>query len=510
MKSRQENNRNRVPSSEDRSHLLLLIVLAALVAAAVSAFVVDLNHNFLISSSDTSVFHNTLVNLVHGNGFRVTAYSGPNLLGQHSMFVLLLIAPLYALIPSVDMLFVLQVWVVYSAVFPLYLVARDILRNSLAAFLIGILALTSPLLFQMAAAPFHPESGILACVLWSYFFYRQNKALGFWITFGLAVSCAEQAAFIYVALGLALFFADDGLAWRPRYSKFALIGGAVWVILAMGLLIPIMSRPGQLNVMRYHYSQWGVASASDLVMAVAKQPVQAIEYLLSPARWFYVAELVGLPLVLAFVFPRSLVLLLPFPFYFLVSDHEFFLNFHAYYFQFAFFAGYLGLIGVLAWRNLFTGPGRAILAAAFLVNFLALVPVGHYFSGLAGGRDEALNATLRAEFATLPSDAAVYGPTRYCAYLSNRTNIVIGDLHEENLDLDARLADEYDFTDVHPEQIDYIVCDLLNDQCGWRMAAYNADTTKIRAANLNRYVQSGRWQVFWNQSSVVILRRTGK
>jgi uncharacterized membrane protein len=510
MKKRKATKPRASSLGDERFYLTLLLAILAATAIAISVFVVDLNRNFLISAADTSVFRNTLVNILHGHGFRVTAYSGPNLLGQHSAFVLLLIAPLYALIPSVDMLFTLQVWVVYSAVVPLYFIAQEALRKPAAAFLVALVGLTSPLLAQMAAAPFHIESGILAAVLWSYFFYRRNRAVGFWISFGLAVSCAEQAALIYIALGAALFFVDDNLAWRKSYAKYALIGGAAWLLFSMRILTPAMHSPAQFNVLRYHYSQWDVQSASELVVAVATDPLQALQYLLSPARWFYLLELAGVPLLLAFVFPRSLILLAPFPFFFLLCDHEFFLNFHAYYFQFAFFAGCVAMISFLARDDRPTGRGTVLLAAIIAANLLALIPVAKYFSGLAQGRDEALSSTLHAAFETIPPEAAVYTATRYCAYLSNRTNIVVGDLAEENFDFKARLDAESGFTGVPPEQIDYIVCDILNGQCGPRLGGFNPEAAKIRAENVRRYLDSGQWQVFWNQSNVVILRRAGK
>jgi Predicted membrane protein (DUF2079) len=509
-KSRERGGRHLARLSEGRFYFLLLSAITVVVAPLVTVFVLDLNRNFLVSAADTSVYRNTLENLLQGHGFRVTAYSGPNLLGQHSVFVLLLISPIYALLPSADTLFTLQVWVVYSTVLPLYLIGREILRKPLTAFLVASLALTSPLLFQMAAAPFHTESAILAAALWSYYFYQRNHAAGFWISFGFAVSCAEQAGLIYIALGLALFFTNDGLAWRKRYAKFALIGGFAWLIFSIGLLIPAMYRPGQLNVLRYHYSEWGVQSGAQLALAVAKAPLKAIEYLFSPVRWIYVLGLIGLPLGLALLSPRSLILLAPFPFYFLLDGHEFFLDFHAYYFEFAFFAGYLGLISFLVRPGGFSWRGRAILLAAAAANLLALYPMAGSFSKLARGRDEPFNATLRAAFDTIPRNAAVFSPTRFSAYLSNRTNIVMGDLRDENLDFKAKLAEEVNFTRVPPEQIDYIVCDILNDQCGWRLGRFDPDFAKIRAANINRYIASGQWQVFWNEGDVVILRRAGK
>jgi hypothetical protein len=64
--------------------------------------------------------------------------------------------------------------------------------------------------------------------------------------------------------------------------------------------------------------------------------------------------------------------------------------------------------------------------------------------------------------------------------------------------------------DVHPEQIDYIVCDTLNDQNGWRQANYSQATANRRIANVKRLIQSGQWELCFSLKDVVILRRIGK
>jgi hypothetical protein len=69
---------------------------------------------------------------------------------------------------------------------------------------------------------------------------------------------------------------------------------------------------------------------------------------------------------------------------------------------------------------------------------------------------------------------------------------------------------QYATTNVHSGEIDYIVCDQANDQCGWRQGGYNPDIIKIRSDNLNHLLQSGKWQMQWNQDGVVILRRAAK
>jgi uncharacterized membrane protein len=493
---------------EDRFYLVLLSVLAAAVAGAMTVFVLGLHRNFLTIACDTATFQNVIVNTLDGRWFRDTAYNGPNLLGLHSVLALALVAPVYAIFPSPDTLFILQIWGIYSAVIPLYLVAVEMTQRRPMSFLVALSALASPLFLHMAAAPYHPESWIIAAVLWSYYFYRRNRPVGFWIALGVAVTSGEQAGPIYIALGAALLLFDDGLAWRRRYGKYTLTAGLAWMVLAVGLLAPLMHVPGQQNLIAYHYSQWKSGSAGGLALALAQNPAGALGTLLSPARWLHLFLFVGLPLAAAFLSRRSLILLLPFPVFFLMCDQEFYLSFHAYYYQFAFFAGYFGLLLFLARWDIASRLGGMVLTFVFFLNILIFCSALGGYQLLNAGRDDEFSSVLRRAFAGIPREAGVYGPHRYSAYLSNRDNMVMGDLRDENLDFNAMIESRYLLTDVHAGQIDYIVCDLQNDQCGWRRSGFDPTTAQRRADNLKKLVQSGQWQLCWNQNDVVILKRT--
>ena len=496
--------------SEERFYLILLSIATVLVAALMTLFALDLHRNFLTIACDTAAFQNTIVNTLDGRWFRDTAYNGPNYLGLHNIPVLLLIAPIYAVYPSADLLFVLQVWGVYSTMIPLYLLGVEILRKPPVAFLIAATALASPIFFHMALAPFHPESWILAAVLWSCLFYRRNQWRGFWISLVFGLSCGEQAPLIYLALGLSWLLCEDGLAWRKRYAKCALAAGFAWLILSVGIVTPSMHSPGQQNLVAYNYSNWGIHSFMGLAGAVAHDPFRALGLLFSPSRWFYLFSLVGLSLVMAFFSLRILILLLPFPVFFLMNDQEFFLYFHAYYFQFAFLAGYLGLIFILSRPGNLGRIAITLLASTILLNILLLLAASVFYFKLEMSQDTTLNNAVHQAFTDIPREAGVYSPHRFSAYLSNHENMVMGDLREPNFDFDAMIDAQYATTNVHSGEIDYIVCDQANDQCGWRQGGYNPDIIKIRSDNLNHLLQSGKWQMQWNQDGVVILRRAAK
>jgi hypothetical protein len=493
--------------SEDRFYFVSLLVMSSMAAVLVMGLAMSIHHNFLSIACDTAAVQSAIVNTLHGNWFRDTAYDGPNLLGLHTVFVLLLIAPLYAIFPSPDTLFILQILGVYSTVIPIYLVGVEVLRRPLTAFLLATAALTSPILLHMAMAPVHPETWILAAVFWSYLFYRQNRVVGYWASFVFAVCCGEQAALIYFVLGISWLLVEDGVAWRKRFGKFALAGGLGWLIFAFAVVFPLMRDPNQNNLFAYNYSDWKVQSAGGLLAAIVHDPFKGFDLLHDPVHWAYVFGFVGFPLLFAFCYLRTLILLAPFPVYFLMGDHQFYLYFHAYYFQFAFFAGYLGFVFFLLKWDVVSRLGAALVMVTFLVNIMVLCNMGEFYVRFDASADPATSKVLHAAFATIPTDAAVYSPHRYSAYLSNRENMVMGDLAAENLDFKTMLDAKFAVTHVHPDEIDYIVCDLQNDQCGWRQVGFTSDISKRRADNINRLVKSGQWQIFWNKSDVVILRR---
>jgi uncharacterized membrane protein len=502
--------RDKIPLriNDGQFYLILLSVMAAMIAALVTILALILHRNFLTIACDTAVLQSGIVNTMHGHWFANNGAGGPNILSSHSTFLLLLFIPLYVIFPSVDLLFTLQIWGVYSSVIPIFLVAQELVKRPQTSFCIAATVLVSPILLHMAVAPFHLETWIAAAAFWSYFFYRRNNLLGFGAGLLFAVCCGEQAAMIYIALGLSMLTIDDGLAWRRRFGIVSLVAGFVWIIFAVSVVAPLARMNSQsFNIFAYNYSQWHVKSVSGLPLAVAQQPREALGLLLNVFRWQHLAALIGLPLLGAFLSWRSFLLLAPVPAYFLMSDQEFYLYFHAYYYAFAFFAGNLGVIFFLARREATDHWGVSILAFTFLFNVILLCPAASYYISLSECREDRFTSTLRQAFAAIPPEATVYTPHRYSAYLSNRDNMVIGDVADEHFAFGPMMDARFATTNVHPAQVDYIVVDCVTDQCGCRQGGYDPDTFERRSDNIKHLLQSGDWQTVFNQNNTVILRR---
>ena len=493
--------------SDELFYLILLGVMAAAVATIVTSFALMLHRNFLTIACDTAAYQNALVNTLHGHFFRETAYNGPSLLVTHAMFVLLALIPLYVIAPSVEMLFSVQVWAVYSSVIPLYLIALQLLRRPGLAFCVAAAALISPFLVHLAVAPFHPETWILASTFWSYYFYRRNNVVGFCASLSVAVCSGEQAALIYLVLGVALLVVNDGVAWRRLFGLVSLGGGIAWIILDLLIVGPVAHDTNHYNNVAFHYEQWKINSISELPGAVARQPREALGFLFNLVRWQHVTAIIGLPLFAALLSWRSLILLAPVPFYFLMVDREFLLYFHAYYFSFVFFAAYLGLLFFMSRSDLSERFGISLVALTALTNAILLCMASFFYINMGECQDDRFTSVLRKAFSEIPISAGVYSPHRYSAYLSNRENMVMGDLADQHFDFDLMLDARFFTTDVHPQQIDYIVVDCISDQCGCRMGGYDANVSDQRSNNINSLTQSGEWKMVFNRGNVVILQR---
>jgi uncharacterized membrane protein len=487
-------------------YLVLIMLAAALTIVLVAPFALELHRNFLTIACDTADIQCAIVNTLHGHFLEKNG--GPSLLASHTSFLLLAVIPAYVVVPSVDTLFVLQVAGVYATVVPIYLVALELIGRPLLAFGLALIALTSPILVHMALAPVHLETWIAAAVFWAIFFYLRGSIGGYMVSMLVAVCCAEQAAMLLLGLGASLLLIDDGRAWRRRFGAIAVALSFAWLVLDL-ILVHTLTRhaPGAFNIFAYNYASFGVQGAADLPGAVLRHPGMTLGMLLNPQRWAHLFLLVGLPLLLALLSGRSALLLLPMPVYLLMSDQEFYLYFHAYYYTFAFVAGYVGLMLFVARRAALLRLIIAVLGGSLLANVLLLAPATGYYFRLDGGADPDFTPVIQATLRSIPISAGVYTAHRYSAYLSNREVVEIGDLRDPGVDFDAMVEKQFPATNVHASDIRYIVCDYLTDQCGWRDGYLNRDQFQARSDNVDRLVASGAWRVYFKQGNLAIIER---
>lgn len=184
--------------------------------------------HFSLSSSsfDLGIFDQAIWNTLQGNPLFSSLRNNMSLLGDHFEPILFLIVPLYKIWPDVRVLFVLQSFLLASAVFPLYLIGRLYLKERFLIYAFLISYMFSRPLRGVALSDFHPECFILPLLLWAYYFLVKQRRLLFFLSIFLLALCKEDVAFIISALGIFAFFVRKQ---RALGTFLFILGPLLWV-----------------------------------------------------------------------------------------------------------------------------------------------------------------------------------------------------------------------------------------------------------------------------------------
>ncbi|MDE2232392.1 MAG: DUF2079 domain-containing protein [Candidatus Omnitrophica bacterium] len=190
-----------LPNLSDRA---LLAFLCSAVFLFFSAFGIVRHISLCSGGWDLGIFDQAIWNVTKGNSlFCTIKYSqGGTLLGDHFEPILFLIAPLYFLWPHVELLLVLQAFLLASAIVPLYLIANPVFKDRLVVFAFLICYVLSKPLRGIAFFDFYPESFMVPALFWGYYFLMKRRDAFLWASIIILLLCKEDAAFLVFGMGL--------------------------------------------------------------------------------------------------------------------------------------------------------------------------------------------------------------------------------------------------------------------------------------------------------------------
>lgn len=227
----------KIVNSSDRSIMLLFAVAICAIFSGVS-----LARHFALSSGsqDLGIFDQAIWNTTQGKILFSSLKGNMSLLGDHFEPILLLIVPFYLLWSSPLVILILQAALLGSAVIPLFLILRFVLKErTLIMSFIAAFALSRPLR-GIAFSDFHPECFIVPLLFWAYYFIARKKYALFWLCIFLTLLCKEDAVIYAIAFGLFVLVKEK--RYRLGLSLCA-IGVAAW-FLETRALIPLFHPKG--------------------------------------------------------------------------------------------------------------------------------------------------------------------------------------------------------------------------------------------------------------------------
>jgi uncharacterized membrane protein len=422
---------------------------------------------------DLALIQQAIWNTIHGRPFETLAYDHTaNLLGTDSFFVLLVLAPFYALVPNPATLLVVQTVIVATSAIPVYLLARDHLRQRWAALAIGAVFLLYQPALNGNLYEVRERIMAMAWMLWLLLCIERRWYWRMLIPLALMLSCRLDTTIGVALLGvyaLLLRYVRPRAGDEPdelaagvqpsdarlplRYALTLIGGAAAWYLFVTQIMVPsFTTRPGFLFL--EHYSYLG-DSPPAIVLNVVTHPLNTLRILFTPEKLWY---LLGMFLPLAFLSLlnwRLLLIMIPLYGVNLLSPRKIQWDVYHHYqgliVPLMLLAAILGIKALARRRAL----GRATLGWLVAVMLLGTV-LSHalYGNQVVSWTPDARAIAANELIAEVPADAPIAAGNLIAPHLPARRAIYLVPGGDFFYVADPFAKAEYALTDIQPDAED--------------------------------------------------------
>ncbi|MCX6356801.1 MAG: DUF2079 domain-containing protein, partial [Candidatus Aureabacteria bacterium] len=280
---------------------------SALILLYIAAFAIlcfRLYRSFGYHDFDLATANQIMWNNLHGNPFYSSLHGG-NILGFHAYLIFFLLSPIYALWQSPLMLLCLHTVFLGLAGWPIYLLARDELKDRSAALVFLSAYLLYPPLGYINSLHVHSVNFAPFFLAFAYWFYRKSRYAPFLISLGIAMSAREEISFIAVA------FAVSAL-WEKRRWQWWIIplaAGVAWFSCYFFWLSPFI-RGGMQSPYLAFYAEAG-GSSGRILHNIFMHPLLITNIIFKPYKLCYLFYLFAPLAFMPLLSPGILFLCLP-------------------------------------------------------------------------------------------------------------------------------------------------------------------------------------------------------
>lgn len=241
---------------------------------------IRLYNNFSQPPFDLAVFDQGLWLLAHGHTPFVTIM-GRNLFGDHTSFILLLIAPFYRFFPEPQGILTLQTMALAAAAIPVFLLSNRWLKNTTLATVMVAAFLLNPMLQLGNLDQFHPDAFVTLFISVAIYAAIERKQALLVVMVALALLTKEDVAALIVPLGVWIALRRD-----RRLGGIIIAGATGWALVANLLIIPAFL--GSSTIYGSFIPFGGIAG---FLGTVVHRPGQVMALLTSQNRPFFLWQL---------------------------------------------------------------------------------------------------------------------------------------------------------------------------------------------------------------------------
>lgn len=206
---------------------------------------------------------------------------GRNLLGDHTSLILVLLVPLYWIVPGAGTLLFSQSFAAAISCVPVFLYARRRLGNEGVALLLAAAYLIHPALQWGNLEDFHPDVFLAPLVMFAIYFALIERWRWYVVFVALALLVREDVSLVIVPLGVWVALRRDRII-----GLVTVAASAVYALLALALMKLLIGNPFP-NAWRIPFGGFG-----GFLRETGARPGNVVDYLRSDGRLFYVWQMV--------------------------------------------------------------------------------------------------------------------------------------------------------------------------------------------------------------------------
>lgn len=220
-----------------------LIVYIAFVIPAVLRryYSFDLPH-----PQDLALYNQAIYNTVHGHPLAATCFGyifhNWNLLADHLYLILLLIAPIYYFFQGPQTLLIIQSIVLALGAIPVYVIAKDKLKNEWAGFGISVIYLLYPLITKFYFSGFRTDYFAMVFLLCAFLSLEKRRINYLFIFVILAIVCKEDVFITTTLIGFYIIFFRRDVVRHIRIGLLIAFFSILYGLFAIKFIMPCMVR----------------------------------------------------------------------------------------------------------------------------------------------------------------------------------------------------------------------------------------------------------------------------
>lgn len=234
----------------------------------------------------------------------------------HTNLIAIIYSPIYAIAPFTETLLVTSAVLLSFGAIPLYLIAKNELKNKTLSLIISLSYLLSPGLLSASLADFNYLTFSVPILFFTFYFMRKENWIPYWVLIALALTIREELSLAVLFLGLYIFFFQK----KRIIGTVTIVIGAISFALLMFVIFPTYIPVEQISGAFATVGQGG--GIEGIIKTLFTNPAIIFEHLFTSSSGYYLFQTFSHTAFLSFLSPAAFLISFPELFKNLLGDGE--------------------------------------------------------------------------------------------------------------------------------------------------------------------------------------------